>query len=85
MNEKIKELIEKADLDGIADFIDCEAGHEGHGMRMFEAFALLVIKECQQCCANVENDSKLRRRAKTVSDGALLCREEINGHFGVKQ
>jgi len=84
MNEKITELIEQANIGGMADLVDCEAGVEGLGARLLTEFAELIVKECLRLCSDVENDPELSAEAGTFHDGALLCAEEIKTYFGVK-
>ena len=43
MNELIKKIIEDANVDTLAEFIDSESGEEGLGLRIFENFAKAVI------------------------------------------
>lgn len=43
MNELIAQAIKDANVNGVADRIDCESGEEGLGLRIFENFAKAVI------------------------------------------
>jgi len=76
MNERIKELYLQA--------VEYSNGQMTFGdTREFfaEKFAELIITECMAQCTKVEEDDELCG----VSDGALLCREEIKEHFGVEE
>jgi len=75
MNERFENLAEQAMVH--------IPGQTGLHTRTFslEKFAELIVKECMAQCAKVEEDDEL----SGVSDGALLCREEIKEHFGVEE
>ena len=49
-----------------------------------EKFAALIIQKCIEQCDLVEEDEELSDEAFTFRDGALMCRVEIKGYFGVK-
>ena len=46
MTPRIKELIELAELEGIADLIDCNVGEDGAGMEILARFARLIAHDC---------------------------------------
>lgn len=51
-------------------------------------FAELIINECMQCCDKVDDaddyDGITPDVVTGMRDGALLCKEEIKTHFGIK-
>jgi len=72
MNERIQELARQASIQSFGHIRNAD----------FEKkFAELIVRECMAQCAKVEEDDEL----SGVSDGALLCREEIKEHFGVEE
>jgi len=85
MNERIKELHMQAQQEAFNEPIDIEncavADIKGFSQQVYEKFAELIVRECMAQCTKVEEDDELCG----VSDGALLCREEIKEHFGVEK
>ena len=72
MNERILEIARESGL----------LVHNPAGVpTKLEKFAELIVRECMAQCTKVEEDDEL----SGVSDGALLCREEIKEHFGVEE
>lgn len=49
-----------------------------------EKFAELIVRECMLQCIKVENDVELSDYEGGFKDGALLCYQEIQEHFGVE-
>ena len=76
MNERIKELAEQ-----------CYEYSDIHSGMWFnkEKFAELIVRECMQQCIKVENDVELSDYEGGFKDGALLCYQEIQEHFGVEE
>lgn len=52
---------------------------------VLEKFAELIVKECMLQCIKVENDVELSDYEGGFKDGALLCYQEIQEHFGVEE
>ena len=48
-------------------------------------FAELIVRECMLQCIKVENDVELSDYEGGFKDGALLCYQEIQEHFGVEE
>jgi hypothetical protein len=82
MNEElIRKLAERSGFTGV-DFSNTQPG-TCHSTALSN-FAVLIVKECVAQCKNVENDDELSDYAGGFRDGAVMCQEEINEHFGVK-
>jgi hypothetical protein len=75
MNERIKELAAKA---GIYGAVDINGNYDNE--EEVKKFAELIVRECMAQCYKVEADDEF----SGISVDALLCREEIRKHFGVK-
>jgi len=76
MNERIRELAERA---------GCSIDGMGYGEGNVEKFAELIVRECMLQCIKVENDVELSDYEGGFKDGALLCYQEIQEHFGVEE
>ena len=79
MNELIQELIKQA-----------THVEEPDGLFLREVFdqakfAELIVRECMLQCIKVENDVELSDYEGGFKDGALLCYQEIQEHFGVEE
>jgi len=84
MNARMKELLAQSRLFCYNDGTVSLLGESYAGQPEIEKFAELIIQECMQCCTKVEEDRELSDYQGGFRDGALLCREEIKSHFGVK-
>ena len=85
MNERIKELAEQA---GITTNIDTDYFEKDMNKWVdyfSEKFAELIVRECMLQCIKVENDVELSDYEGGFKDGALLCYQEIQEHFGVEE
>ena len=78
MNERIEKLLEQAGAEWDDKY------HWYVGSVVMEKFAALIIQKCIEQCDLVEEDEELSDEAFTFRDGALMCRVEIKGYFGVK-
>ena len=91
MNERIQELAEQAHC------YACEYAqqpdynpHNPYNQLMYKQrydskFAELIVRECMLQCIKVENDVELSDYEGGFKDGALLCYQEIQEHFGVEE
>lgn len=82
MNERIRELYEQARIH--AKSIDADIDPKGWMDLYHQKFAELVVRECMTLCIKVENDVELSDYEGGFKDGALLCYQEIQEHFGVE-
>ena len=82
MNERIRELAKQAAINWQyqEDVI-----YSTMTLEQFEKFAELIVKECMLQCIKVENDVELSDYEGGFKDGALLCYQEIQEHFGVEE
>jgi len=85
MNDRMKALLAQASLFCYNDNTVSLLGESYAGQPEIEKFAELIIRECMQCCTNVEEDRELSNYAGGFRDGALLCREQIKEYFGVEE
>ena len=82
MNERIRKLAEQARK---ALATDAMSGGEFNMKAYEEKFAELIVRECMLQCIKVENDVELSDYEGGFKDGALLCYQEIQEHFGVEE
>ena len=77
MKERILELADEAieDMPGAWNIPD----------EFCKKFAELIVRECMLQCIKVENDVELSDYEGGFKDGALLCYQEIQEHFGVEE
>ena len=82
-NERIKLLADRAIGSMPYDWIQT---HDWNIPDEFlEKFAELIVRECMLQCIKVENDVELSDYEGGFKDGALLCYQEIQEHFGVEE
>jgi hypothetical protein len=74
MNEEIIKLIYTANLEGLADMMDCESGEEGIGIQVLGRFAELIVREC----AKLADENTLALIDNQVGN-------TIKEHFGIKE
>jgi hypothetical protein len=79
MNARIKALAEQA------IYIEEPDGLFPREVFDREKFAELIVRECMLQCIKVENDVELSDYKGGFKDGALLCYQEIQEHFGVEK
>lgn len=89
MNERIRELFKRAGGKTSArnlasNPVQVVETHELWDDRI-EKFAELIVRECMTLCIKVENDVELSDYEGGFKDGALLCYQEIQEHFGVEE
>lgn len=77
MNQRIEHLMLEATK-------DMPQGYYVPG-EYFQKFAELIVRECMLQCIKVENDVELSDYEGGFKDGALLCYQEIQEHFGVEE
>lgn len=53
--------------------------------KALEKFAELIVRECMLQCSKVENDDELSNYDGGFKDGAMLCYQQIQEHFGVEE
>ena len=85
MNERIKLLAEQAEIK-----FESHPQHQGVDTAVIiptdlKKFAELIVRECMLQCIKVENDVELSDYEGGFKDGALLCYQEIQEHFGVEE
>ena len=84
MNEKIKELVEQAELTAIIDdsYLDRNVWQS-----FVEKFAELIVKECTNICNDgvVYSDYTLSSPSYMYYVGRLKCSSDIKKHFGVEE
>ncbi len=89
MNERIKQLADQANANELSyAYYRGEKKPENavtlHSVDL-EMFAELIVRECMLQCIKVENDVELSDYEGGFKDGALLCYQEIQEHFGVEE
>lgn len=82
MNQRIRELADEAAK--FSAIMALPTGEAGDNL-FVEKFAELIVRECMLQCIKVENDVELSDYEGGFKDGALLCYQEIQEHFGVEE
>jgi len=64
MNQQVQDLIEKGNMEGVADMVDCEMGEEGLGTKLLAGFTELIVKECMDAVGDHQMDLPAIQRIK---------------------
>ena len=83
MNKRIQEIAQLAGIETEIDDYGEVRLSTAYGSSL-EYFAQLIAKECMSICSKVEEDDELSDYTGGFRDGAMLCKQEIKEHFGVK-
>jgi len=83
MNERIKQLLGQAYDEAVPETWTTLSSEQLG--RIYDKFAELIVRECMLQCIKVENDVELSDYEGGFKDGALLCYQEIQEHFGVEE
>lgn len=83
MNKRIQEIAQLAGIETELDDYGEVRISTAYGSSL-EYFAQLIAKECMSICSKVEEDDELSDYTGGFRDGAMLCKQEIKEHFGVK-
>ena len=83
MNERLLELARQAGCDVLYDY-DMDGHAMVLGIKDFEKFAELIVRECIGCCEQVISDP-VPKSVDTWLNGGSQCIDEIKQHFGVEE
>jgi len=92
MNERIRQLFETHVYPNFGDKHNLNKKYNGEYVsdvledhwQTFQEGVELAAKECMLQCIKVENDVELSDYQGGFKDGALLCYQEIQEHFGIE-
>ena len=96
MNERIRELSEQAQLyarQGMAKTVielkryDADVASERYAKDFEQKFAELIVKECINCCDEVDriNKAYIEKLHFDPENGPKECIQVIKEHFGVEE